>query len=96
MAKRKKNKTDKPRRYRDARTGRFVTKKFAKKHPKKTLRAWKPGRGDTSSHPTRGLHRLSRMGVPEHGRRRATFLARMLWGIAIGFALAMAVTIAFR
>ena len=41
MAKgKKKKKTDKPRRYRDARTGRFVTKKFAKKHPKKTLRAW--------------------------------------------------------
>jgi hypothetical protein len=39
MAKGKK-KADKPRRYRDARTGRFVTKKFAKKHPKKTLRAW--------------------------------------------------------
>ena len=36
------------------------------------------------------------MGVPEHGRRRATFLARMLWGITIGFALAMVVTIAFR
>jgi hypothetical protein len=40
MAKGKKKKVDKPRRYRDARTGRFVTKKFAKKHPKKTLRAW--------------------------------------------------------
>jgi len=26
--------------YRDTRTGRFVTKKYAKKHPKKTLRAW--------------------------------------------------------
>ena len=36
------------------------------------------------------------MGVPEHGRRRPTFLARMLWGIAIGFALAMVVTVAFR
>ena len=38
--KKKKKRTEKPSRYRDARTGRFVTKKFAKKHPKKTLRAW--------------------------------------------------------
>jgi len=29
-----------PKVYRHARTGRFVTKKYAKKHPKKTLRAW--------------------------------------------------------
>ncbi len=36
----KASRADKPRRYRDAATGRFVTKKYAKKHPKKTLRAW--------------------------------------------------------
>ena len=35
MAKNKK-KIEKPRRYRDGKTGRFVTKKFAKKHPKRT------------------------------------------------------------
>ena len=50
MAKDKK-KTDEPRRYRDARTGRFVTKKFAKKHPKRTLA---PGRRDQE---TRRSHR---------------------------------------
>ena len=39
MAKNKK-KIEKPRRYRDGKTGRFVTKKFAKKHPKRTRPAW--------------------------------------------------------
>jgi hypothetical protein len=29
-----------PRRYRDAHTGRFVTKKYAKKHRKTTAKAW--------------------------------------------------------
>jgi hypothetical protein len=28
--------------YRDGRTGRFVTKKFAKKHPKRTLKESRP------------------------------------------------------
>ena len=36
----KKTSDGKRRQYRDASTGRFVTRKFAKKHPKKTLRAW--------------------------------------------------------
>ena len=39
MAKNKK-KIEKPRRYRDGKTGRFVTKKIAKKHPKRTRPAW--------------------------------------------------------
>jgi len=35
-----KKKSKSPSVYRDSRSGRFVTKKFAKKHPKRTLRAW--------------------------------------------------------
>jgi hypothetical protein len=30
--------TPTPRRYRDAKTGRFVTRKYAKKHPKRTVK----------------------------------------------------------
>ena len=43
MAKKNNKKTSqdvKPRRYRDALTGRFVSKKYAKKHRKTTLKAW--------------------------------------------------------
>jgi hypothetical protein len=38
MAKKEKIEKPKARRYRDARTGRFVTKKFAKKNRKTTVR----------------------------------------------------------
>ena len=96
MAKGKKKKVDKPRRYRDARTGRFVTKKFAKKHPKKTFAPGSPDQETCRRTRHEARHRLGGMGVPVHGRRRPTFLARMLWGIAIGFALAMVVTVALR
>jgi len=42
MAKKRKNDSlgTKPRVYRDSETGRFVTRKYAKKHRKSTLRAW--------------------------------------------------------
>ena len=42
MAKKVKNETKSAsrRRYRDAVTGRFVTKKYAKKHRETTARAW--------------------------------------------------------
>jgi hypothetical protein len=46
MAKKTKKKTKKtsqdvtPRLYRDAQTGRFVSKKYAKKNRKTTLKAW--------------------------------------------------------
>ena len=43
MAKKTNKKTSQdvtPRRYRDALTGRFVSKKYAKKHRKTTLKAW--------------------------------------------------------
>jgi hypothetical protein len=41
MAK-KKDKTKAPRLYRDATTGRFVTKRYAKKHPKTTVKERRP------------------------------------------------------
>jgi hypothetical protein len=43
MPKKKKVEVTATRRYRDAATGRFVTKKYAKKNRKTTLKEWGPG-----------------------------------------------------
>ena len=54
-----KKKTQKPPRvYRDAATGRFVTKKYAKKHPKRTVKeprtfVWAASADDGRAAPTR-------------------------------------------